>query len=476
MSKRFFCLNTHMINGKQLRKQGWESGPWIGQAIALSQQLGKQGYSRQEVWDTLCTIKEDPDSVGEEAVGYALAQSIIAGRRPEPVNLRDEVLPYGVWGESLIPENAFSQMNQAMELPVVVGGALMPDAHHGYGIPIGGVVAMEHAVAPYMVGVDIACRMMMTIYPTDDLAFLDKNNERERLRRALRSETRFGLNAGFDGNDRRDSWLLDDARWDALPLLKGLKDKADRQLGSSGGGNHFVDAGVLVTDETSSLNLEPGTYFALMSHSGSRGVGARIADEYSKRAMDGLNLPKSHRHLAWLDLDSEAGQEYWLAMNLAGDFASECHHAIHRTIAKKLGIERIVEVENHHNFAWKERWNGRDVIVHRKGATPAHKGALGVIPGSQGHDSFIVEGLGNEASLHTASHGAGRMMSRKAALSSLSRSERDALLAQRGIELLGSSMDEAPGAYKNIRHVLAAQTDLVKPLAVFSPKMVIMAE
>ena len=192
--------------------------------------------------------------------------------------------------------------------------------------------------------------------------------------------------------------------------------------------------------------------------------------------MEGLNLPRTHRHLAWLDLDSELGQEYWLSMQLAGDFASECHHAIHRTISKKLGIESLVEVENHHNFAWKETWQGKEVIVHRKGATPAHEGVLGVVPGSQGHESFIVEGLGSEESLFSASHGAGRQMSRKAAIQSLSPSERNKTLDKLGVELLGSSMDEAPGAYKNIRHVLAAQTDLVKPVATFLPKLVLMAE
>ena len=361
-----------------------------------------------------------------------------------------------------------------MELPVTVAGALMPDAHHGYGIPIGGVVALDNAVAPYMVGVDIACRMMISIYP--DLAFVNKNNDREQLRRALKSETRFGLNAGFEGNERRDSWLLDDPRWHDTKVLRPLKAKAVRQLGSSGGGNHFVDAGIVTIDTPSKLGLPEGEYFAIMSHSGSRGVGATISTHYSKRAMEVCHLPNSHRHLAWLGMDTELGQEYWHAMQLAGDFASECHHAIHRTLSKKLGIESLVEVENHHNFAWKENWNGNDVIIHRKGATPAHTGVLGVIPGSQGHESFIVEGLGPEKSLFSASHGAGRQMSRKAAKESLSPRNRNKILQVLGVELLGSSMDEAPGAYKDIRDVLAAQTDLVRPIATFLPRFVLMAD
>ena len=460
-----------MVNGKQLRKAGWPQGPCLGKAIALSQQLKKK---KSKVWDILNEVLRDPDSIPDTHPGYTVAQCLIKRRKSEPIKLRDEPLHYDVWGRELIPENTFIQMNQAMELEPVIGGALMPDAHHGYGIPIGGVVAMENAVAPYMVGVDIACRMMMTIYP--NMEFITRNNEKEKLRRAMRSETRFGLNAGFEGNERRESWLLDDDRWAATAVLRSLKEKAVRQMGSSGGGNHFVDAGILTIDEASKLELAPGDYFAIMSHSGSRGVGATIASHYSKLAMESLNLPRSHKHLAWLDLDSELGQEYWFSMQLAGDFASECHHAIHRMISKKLGIKPLVEVENHHNFAWKEFWQGKDVIVHRKGATPAHKGVLGVVPGSQGHESFIVEGLGSEQSLFSASHGAGRQMSRKAAIASLSPRERNKTLEEFGIELLGSSMDEAPGAYKNIRHVLAAQTDLIRPIATFMPKLVLMAD
>ena len=460
-----------MVNGKQLRKAGWPQGPCIGKAIALSQKLKK---AKVDVWTLLNEILDNPDNITEDHLGYEVAQCLITSRQQEKVALNPDPVPYEVWGRELIPENTFTQMKQAMELPVVVGGALMPDAHHGYGIPIGGVVALDNAVAPYMVGVDIACRMMISIYP--NLEFIHRNNEKEKLRKTMRSETRFGLNSGFDGKDRRDSWLLDDDRWNATPILRSLKDKAVRQLGSSGGGNHFVDAGILTIDTRSKLNLPEGEYFAIMSHSGSRGVGASIASQYSKQAMERCRLPKSHRHLAWLDLDSELGQEYWLSMHLAGDFASECHHAIHRTISKRLGIESIIEVENHHNFAWQESWQGKEVIVHRKGATPAHKGVLGVIPGSQGHESFIVEGLGPEKSLYSASHGAGRRMSRKAAIESLSPRTRNKILEEMGVELLGSSMDEAPGAYKDIREVLAAQTDLVNPVATFLPKFVLMAD
>ncbi|MGI9174550.1 MAG: RtcB family protein, partial [Rhodothermales bacterium] len=152
-----------------------------------------------------------------------------------------------------------------------------------------------------------------------------------------------------------------------------------------------------------------------------------------------------------------------------------CHHEIHKALAKELGLERVADVENHHNFAWKETWQGRDVIVHRKGATPAQAGVLGVIPGSQGHNSYVVRGLGEAASLNSASHGAGRQMSRKQALQTIPKADRNAWLAERGIELLAGGMDEAPQAYKNINEVLALQTDLIEPVATFQPEVVLMA-
>src|SRR5690606_5704368 len=334
--------------------------------------------------------------------------------------------------------------------------ALMPDAHVGYGIPIGGVVALEDAVAPYMVGVDIACRMMMSIFPADALAFLEDDAKRDRLRHVLRAETRFGVGGEFQGRQRRQHPVMDDPDWDALPLLRQHKDKAWAQLGTSGSGNHFVDVGVLELgpDSAPILGLPAGRYFAIMSHSGSRGTGAQIANYFSKLASEVIALPDDLRHLAWLPLSTEAGQSYWIAMNLMGRYASANHHTIHAVIAKALGIEPALRLENHHNFAWEETWNGRKVYVHRKGAAPAHQGELGIIPGSQGHDSFIVRGRGNETSLNSASHGAGRQMSRKQAERTISRTERDAWLAERQIELLDAGMDEAPQAYKDIAQVL----------------------
>jgi len=175
-------------------------------------------------------------------------------------------------------------------------------------------------------------------------------------------------------------------------LIRRLFPKAREQLGTSGSGNHFVEFGTLTIDAPD-VGLEPGKYLAVLSHSGSRGTGAQIADFYSRLAMEKHpELPPELKRLAWLDLDSEAGQEYWAAMNLMGDYASANHAVIHRKVAKTLGFKVLTSIENHHNFAWKEQHGGRELIVHRKGATPAGKDVLGVIPGSMATPGFVVRG------------------------------------------------------------------------------------
>ncbi len=467
-----------MIQGNILIERGWPQGPAIGEALIVAAALEAQGRSDEEILGLLDTILADPDLFNMQGNPFsAVAGALRATREGKVHGVREQPLDAPIWGAELIDKAAIDQLQNAMRLPVTVGGALMPDAHVGYGIPIGGVVALENAVAPYMVGVDIACRMMMTIYPQKSAKMFDNETTRDLIRRTLREETRFGVGATFDKYNRREHRVLEDKDWGATPLLRHLHDKGVAQLGTSGSGNHFVDAGELDVDEAgaAALGITPGRYLAVMSHSGSRGVGATIAEHYSKLAQKVTKLPDNLRHLAWLPLDSEAGQEYWISMNLAGRFASACHHTIHKAITKRLGERPMVQVENHHNFAWEEEWEGRKVIVHRKGATPAHEGVLGIIPGSQGHNSYIVRGLGNEMSLNSASHGAGRLMSRKKAKESIPKKERDLWLRERGVELLGGGIDESPQAYKDIAEVLAVQTDLVEPLATFKPRIVLMS-
>ncbi len=386
---------------------------------------------------------------------------------------RGEDAPYQVWGNKF-EASALQQMRNACKLPVAVSGALMPDAHVGYGLPIGGVLATENAVIPYAVGVDIACRMKLTVL---DLPVSTLDHDEARLTRAIEGETRFGMGASF--KTRRQHEVMD-ADWNVTQVTSGLKDKAWSQLGTSGSGNHFVEFGELtVLDD--SVGLPRGSYLALLSHSGSRGSGAQIAAHYSRLAKQlHPELPNDLAQLAWLDLNSEAGQEYWEAMTLMGRYAAANHELIHRYVAKALGVSVLLDVENHHNFAWRERHTRPDgteaeVIVHRKGATPAGAGVLGVIPGSMGAPGYIVRGRGSKASLDSASHGAGRRMSRTQAKKVFTWEQTQAHLRERRVKLLSAGLDEAPMAYKNIDEVMAAQSDLVETLARFDPRLVKMA-
>jgi tRNA-splicing ligase RtcB len=377
--------------------------------------------------------------------------------------------PWRQWGLGLDPE-AVRQMANACALPVAVAGALMPDAHVGYGLPIGGVLAIENAVIPYGVGVDIACRMKLTVF---DRKANTITGQKDRLANIIESETRFGIGANF--KQRREHQIMDED-WTVSPVTQRLRDKAWAQLGTSGSGNHFVEFAAF-TVETNELGLEPSEYLALLSHSGSRGTGAQVCQHYSRVAMERHpELPKELKHLAWLSIGEAAGQEYWAAMNLMGRYAAANHALIHHHIARKLGARVMLDIENHHNFAWKERHvvNGieREVIVHRKGATPAGAGVLGIIPGSMASPGFVVRGRGEVESLHSAAHGAGRVMSRTKALQSFTWNEVKKLLAARDVILLSAGLDEVPGVYKDIAQVMAAQTDLVEMLGRFNPRLV----
>ena len=394
-------------------------------------------------------------------------------RRGTDMKARHLDAPYRVWGRDLEPE-AVKEMKNACKLPVALSGALMPDAHVGYGLPIGGVLATHDAVIPYAVGVDIACRMKLSVL---DLPIEALTEQRSRLTNAIERETRFGVGAAFRSQRQHE---VMDADWKVTSVTARMKDRAWGQLGTSGSGNHFVEFGELaVIDDT--VGLPRGRYLALLSHSGSRGAGAQVANHYSRLAR-GLHpeLPQELAHLAWLDLTAEAGQEYWAAMELMGRYAAANHAVIHAHIARNLGVDVMLDIENHHNFAWRERHRLPDgseaeVIVHRKGATPAGAGVIGIIPGSMGTPGYVVKGKGVAASLNSASHGAGRRMSRRKAKELFTWDAVQQFLRERGVTLLSAGLDEVPMAYKDIDEVMAAQRDLVEPLARFAPRLVKMA-
>lgn len=464
------------IRGKDIQACGFQPGPLFGEALRVAKRALADGVSREEVLFALRGVADDPASwIRDERYGGLACELLaetreLARRVPE---LRAAPVPCAIWGREAIEPGALAQMDHACRLPVTVAGALMPDAHVGFGVPIGGVVATRGAVIPYAVGVDIACRMRLSIV---DMSPEEMERHRDTLCRALRRETAFGVGAEFRGRQRRDHGVLSDDRWDRLevPKRRALFDTAAAQLGTSGSGNHFVEFGEISLHAPLG-GLAPGRHVALLSHSGSRGLGARLAGHFTRVAMAQCRLPPAQRHLAWLELGSDDGVAYWEAMELAGAYAQANHELIHRHVLAGAGLHAVASVENHHNFAWKERHGGEDLVVHRKGATPAAAGVLGIIPGSMAAPGFLVRGRGEAASLHSASHGAGRQMSRRAALESISKGAMRDALARAGVELLGGGRDEAPQAYKSIDEVMAAQRDLVDILGVFWPRLVLMS-
>jgi tRNA-splicing ligase RtcB (3'-phosphate/5'-hydroxy nucleic acid ligase) len=454
------------MNRKQLQKLGVPPDCTMAAVQALSKAaeqgsgMGLKGKrARQLVTEVVSNPRQyEADSIWGEFARELLAESVPVSREP---------ISYRTWGTD-IDTGAHVQMREACQVPSAVGAALMPDAHIGYGLPIGGVLACENAVIPYAVGVDIACRMKLSVLDQPVASLTEDFN---RYKEALNGGTRFGV-----GVEHRSAQTHDvmDRDWGVTRITREHKDRAWKQLGTSGSGNHFVDAGVLsLARDDKQFGLQAGEYVALLSHSGSRGVGSAVCSTYSQIAQ--AALPRRYKEfgrLASLDLDSEAGQEYWQAMNLMGDYAAANHAVIHRLITKLLGAQIIAGVENHHNFAWKERHQGRELIVHRKGATPAGRGVLGVIPGTMADPAFVVRGLGNPQSFNSAAHGAGRRMSRKKANDMYRFQAVRKDLEQRGVFVLAAGSDEVPGVYKNIREVMAAQEDLVETVAQFDPKIV----
>jgi tRNA-splicing ligase RtcB len=385
---------------------------------------------------------------------------LCGGTSLEPALPKSEA-PWRAWGEDLDPK-AVQQMRDGASLPVAVSGALMPDAHVGYGLPIGGVLAVAGAVIPYGVGMDIACRMKMSVFALSP-ELIDSHGDE--LAQAIQQETCFGVGGKFQV--RKDHAVMHED-WGFSPVTARMRDTAWAQLGTSGSGNHFVEWGVLDVP-LDMPGLPAGMYPALLSHSGSRGTGGEVAKYYSALARRlHPELPRDLGHLAWLGLDSDPGREYWAAMELMGRYSAANHALIHRAVAAHLGFSPVWSIENHHNFAWKEEHGGRQVIVHRKGATPAGAGIFGIIPGTMVDPAYVVEGLGNPLSLCSAAHGAGRAMSRQEALKRFRR--------ERGVRLLSGGLDEVPMAYKNIGSVMAAQSDLVRIRATFVPRIVKMAQ
>lgn len=374
---------------------------------------------------------------------------------------------FGKIGEDFDYETV-KQFKKAMSIPPALQGALMPDGHLGYSIPIGGVVLLENAVSPAFVGVDISCMMMLSIFNISAEDFL---YDRDLFADFLDESTCFGLGGVTEKNY---SPMFEKAVWSEIDVLKEYKDKAIEQLGSSGGGNHFADLMVLKPKPDNTLGLDSEEqYMALLTHSGSRGTGFNVAKYYINLS-DELRDPNIPKGYGWFSLDSEIGQEYMVVLEEMRMYAKTNHDIIHGNFLKRVGgMDRLLgRIYNVHNLAWK--MPGTKNVIHRKGATPAHSNDLGVIPGTSSTKSFVVRGKGYTPSLWSASHGAGRTMSRSKAKKLFDREAYDSMIEEKDILHIGVAADETELAYKDIEQVIALQDRMVEVEAEMVPKVVIM--
>jgi len=386
--------------------------------------------------------------------------------------IRTERVPIKLWLDTL-EEGALEQAKNIANLPYAFHHiAVMPDAHQGFGMPIGGVLATKDAVIPNAVGVDIGCGMNAVQTSLQGIS----HDKLEKIVGELRSL----IPVGFKHHKTPQQWE-GFSRAPQTPVVRQELDSARYQLGTLGGGNHFIE-------------LQQGSdgHVWIMLHSGSRNFGYTVAKEYYRQAKalyksgprqqaaDGSGQGRAELpdiQLAPLMLGTPAAEEYFESMQFAQDFAaaSRAHMLYTIEAVLKRYFPRIKygdEVNIHHNFAAIEEHFGEEVVVHRKGATSARKGQRGIIPGSQGTNSYIVEGLGNPESFCSCSHGAGRVMGRKAAQRSLDLKKERSRMDSRGIIhnlRTTKDLDEAAGAYKNISDVMAQQSDLVKIVVELSP-------
>ena len=281
--------------------------------------------SEEEIIATLQDLQKHPESYKNDHVWRKVAEILSPSKiEVSTYELHATPLPYSIYGQENIDQLAISQMEMAMRLPITVSGALMPDGCAGYGLPIGGVLATtDNIVIPYAVGKDIGCRMSLTILDAG-ADFLEKHQDR--AVEALINNTAFGLDGILPFKQYHA--LFDKSEFREIPILKKLREKAVRQLGSSGKGNHFVDICEVELPQTNALNLPEGKYVGILSHSGSRGLGANIADYYTTIAKETCRLPRQAGPFAWLSLKSDAGQEYWKCMEIAGEYSAINHEFI----------------------------------------------------------------------------------------------------------------------------------------------------
>ncbi len=374
-------------------------------------------------------------------------------------------------------ENAFFQIKNCLKGADRV--ALCADHHKGYGCPIGGVVASETKISPACVGYDIACGNKAVRL---DIRYEDIERDLPKLAERIWSALSFGV--GRSNSETLDHELFDDPAWQDVAMLRdtALQDRAHSQLGTIGGGNHYCD---VFRDEAGWIWV--GVHF------GSRGLGHKIAGHFMDMAANGKANQNMDALPDWLVADSDLGQEYLTAMSLAGRYAYAGRDWVCQTVSAVLGGQILEEIHNHHNFAWREKHDGKDFWVVRKGATPAAPGQKGFVGSTMGDSSVILEGVDSPDSaalLYSTVHGAGRVMSRTQAAGKVkwekgrrvrvAKGEIDmdvvkSDLVRKRIILKGGGADEAPGAYKHLDEVLDQHGSTIKILHRLKPLIVCMA-
>lgn len=365
--------------------------------------------------------------------------------------------PLTVIGEH--DEGTIAQMRNCMRVGNTVAGVICADGHLGYAQPVGGVIAYEKQISISGVGFDIGCGNMAVRL---DVPFADVKDRALDMAREIARVVSFGV--GRSNDERVEHDLFDDdAAWDASGM-RDYRQKARAQLGTVGSGNHYVD---LMRDEAGFVWI--GVHF------GSRGLGHTSATRYLKHAggKDGMHVPP-----AVVNEESEIGARYIAAMELAGRYAYAGREWVVNRVRQIVGGSVLDSVHNHHNYAWRETHDGRDVWVVRKGATPAFPGQRGFVGGSMGDDCVILEGLESLASadaLYSTVHGAGRLFGRKEAMRRFTRAEMDTWLVGRGVTLLGAGLDESPMAYRRLPDVLAFHGDTIAVRHTLTPFVVVMA-
>ncbi len=373
-------------------------------------------------------------------------------------------IPIKMWLEDL-DDNAMSQARNLANLPFAFGHiAIMPDAHMGYGMPIGGVLATENVVIPNAVGVDIGCGM---IAMETDIVVGDV----DKLKQVIEL-IQYYIPVGFHHHKTPQSEQLMPDIDAHMPVVKREYFKARKSLGTLGGGNHFIE-----------LQYDCDDHLWVMIHSGSRNLGKQVADHYNKVAKrlnkKWLSCVPAGYDLAFLPVDTPEATNYIDEMNFCVEYSLA--NRKHMMVAVEKILLRVFKefygkpaINIAHNYARLECHFGKNVMVHRKGATSAKAGEIGIIPGSQGTASYIVEGLGNSLSFMSCSHGAGRRMGRKQATRELDLKTQQEIMQGiiHGIKTT-ADLDEAPGAYKDIDVVMDNQLSLVKPLQILLPLAVV---